>query len=214
MFLCSPNNPSGTVEPLATVEAILEVAPGLVVVDEAYGEFARDSALALADDERALVVTRTYSKVWSLAALRLGFCVAPPWVVAELDKVVLPYHLDVSTQLAGITALRFHAEMEARVAFLVEDRERLFTALDDLDGVTVFPSGANFLLFRIDRSGPGDGGSGHAVWEALVERGILVRDFSRWPGVEDCLRVTIGTARENTAFLSALTDVLREHGPR
>ena len=133
-------------------------------------------------------MTRTYSKVWSLAALRLGFCVAPPWVVDELDKVVLPYHLDVSTQLAGITALRFRAEMEARVAFLVEDRERLFTALDDLDGVTVFPSGANFLLFRIDRTGSGDDGNG--------------------------LRVTVGTARENTAFLSALTDVLREHGPR
>jgi histidinol-phosphate aminotransferase len=214
VFLCSPNNPSGTVEPRETVEAILEVAPGLVVVDEAYGEFARHSALDLSDDERALVVTRTYSKVWSLAALRLGFCVAPPWVVDELDKVVLPYHLDVSTQLAGITALRFRAEMEARVAFLVEDRERLFTALDDLDGVTVFPSGANFLLFRIDRTGSGDDGNGHAVWKALVERGILVRDFSRWPGVEDCLRVTVGTARENTAFLSALRDVLREHGPR
>ena len=153
MFLCSPNNPSGTVEPRATVEAILDVAPGLVIVDEAYGEFARHSALDLSDDERPLVVTRTYSKVWSLAALRLGFCVAPPWVVDELDKVVLPYHLDVSTQLAGITALRFRAEMEARVAFLVEDRERLFAALDELDGVTVFPSGANFLLFRIDAYG-------------------------------------------------------------
>lgn len=214
VFVCSPNNPTGTVEDAGTIEALLDATDGLVVVDEAYGEFARHSALDLSDDERALVVTRTYSKVWSLAALRLGFCVAPPWVVDELDKVVLPYHLDVSTQLAGITALRFRAEMEARVAFLVEDRERLFTALDDLDGVTVFPSGANFLLFRIDRTGSGDDGNGHAVWKALVERGILVRDFSRWPGVEDCLRVTVGTARENTAFLSALTDVLREHGPR
>ncbi|HEY3722644.1 MAG TPA: histidinol-phosphate transaminase [Acidimicrobiia bacterium] len=214
VFLCSPNNPSGTVESRETIEAILDVAPGLVVVDEAYGEFARDSALDLADDERALVVTRTYSKVWSLAALRLGFCIAPPWVVAELDKVVLPYHLDVSTQLAGITALRFRAEMEARVAYLVEERERLFTALDELDGVTVFPSGANFLLLRVDRTGAGDDGTGHAVWQDLVERGILVRDFSRWPGVEDCLRVTVGTAQENTAFLSALKRVLREHGPR
>jgi histidinol-phosphate aminotransferase len=206
VFLCSPNNPTGTVDPHATVEAILDVAPGLVIVDEAYGEFARESALDLVDDERALVVTRTYSKVWSMAALRLGFCVAPPWVVTELEKVVLPYHLDVSTQLAGTTALRFRSEMEARVAFLVEDRERLFAALDDLDGVTVFPSGANFLLFRVD--------GGHAIWEGLVKRGILVRDFSRWPGVEDCLRVTVGTEAENTAFLSALRDVLREHGPR
>jgi histidinol-phosphate aminotransferase len=96
--------------------------------------------------------------------------------------------------------------MEARVAFLVEDRERLFAALDEIDGITVFPSGANFLLFRV--------GGGRAIWEALVERGILVRDFSRWPGVEDCLRVTVGTEAENTAFLSALRDVLREHGHR
>jgi histidinol-phosphate aminotransferase len=212
VFLCSPNNPTGTVDPRATIEAILDVAPGLVIVDEAYGEFARESALELTDDERPLVVTRTYSKVWSLAALRLGFCVAPAWVIAELEKVVLPYHLDVSTQLAGTTALRFREEMEARVAFLVEDRERLFAALSDMDGVTVFPSGANFLLFRIDGGGSADTSRGHEIWEAMVARGVLVRDFSRWSGVEDCLRVTVGTAEENTAFLSALTDVLREHG--
>jgi histidinol-phosphate aminotransferase len=210
VFLCSPNNPSGTVDPPETVAAVLDAAPGLVVVDEAYGEFAHESALQLVDDERALVVTRTYSKVWSLAALRLGFCVAPPWVVTELDKVVLPYHLDVSTQLAGITALRYRPEMEARIAFLVEDRERLFRTLDDLDGVTVFPSGANFLLFRVDGTGAED--RGHAVWQGLVDRGVLVRDFSRWPGVEECLRVTVGTAAENDAFLSALRDVLREAG--
>lgn len=214
VFLCSPNNPTGTVDPEATVAAVADAAPGLVIVDEAYGEFARDSALDLVDDDRALVVTRTYSKVWSLAALRLGFCVAPPWVVTELEKVVLPYHLDVSTQLAGVTALRFRSEMEARVAFLVEDRERLFRSLEELDGVTVFPSGANFLLFRIEAGGPGADDRGHAVWEALVERGVLVRDFSRWPGVEDCLRVTVGTTEENDAFLSALRDVLREHGPQ
>jgi len=212
VFLCSPNNPTGTVDPSATVAAILDAAPGLVIVDEAYGEFARESAMDLVDDARGLVVTRTYSKVWSLAALRLGFCVAPPWVVAELEKVVLPYHLDVSTQLAGTTALRFRAEMEARVAFLVEDRERLAAGLDELDGITVFPSGANFVLFRVAR-GADEDDRGHTIWQALVERGVLVRDFSRWPGVEDCLRVTVGTEAENTAFLSALTDVLREHGP-
>jgi histidinol-phosphate aminotransferase len=213
VFLCSPNNPTGTVDPAETVAAVLDAAPGLVIVDEAYGEFARDSALDLVDDDRALVVTRTYSKVWSLAALRLGYCVAPPWIVEQLDKVVLPYHLDVSTQLAGTIALRFRSEMEARVAFLVEDRERLYAALDELDGVTVFPSGANFLLFRLDASGPDAGTRGHAVWQGLVDRGVLVRDFSRWPGVEDCLRVTVGTTAENDRFLSALRDVLREHGP-
>jgi histidinol-phosphate aminotransferase len=213
VFLCSPNNPTGTVEEPATVAAVLDAAPGLVVVDEAYGEFARFSALALVDDERPLVVVRTYSKVWSLAALRLGFCVTAPWIIAELEKVVLPYHLAVDTQLAGTTALQFQTEMHARVAFLVEERERVLAALRELDRITVFESGSNFLLFRV---APGlDGAASdpaHTVWQALVERGVLVRDFSSWPGVEDCLRVTIGTAEENTAFLSALSDVLREAG--
>jgi histidinol-phosphate aminotransferase len=207
VFLCSPNNPSGTVEDRATVDAVLSAAPGLVVVDEAYGEFARWSALELVDDACSLVVVRTFSKVWSLAALRLGFCVAPAAVVAELEKVVLPYHLDAATQAAGTAALGFTGEMEARVSLLVEERERLFAALDDLEGVTVFPSGANFLLLRVH-------GDGHAVWQALVDHGVLVRDFSRWPGVEDCLRVTVGTAGENDAFLSALRLALRDHGAR
>jgi histidinol-phosphate aminotransferase len=207
VFVCSPNNPSGTVEPLATIAAIAEVAPGIVIVDEAYGEFAPESAVVLVDDARPLVVTRTYSKVWSLAALRLGFALAPEWIVAELDKVVLPYHLDVATQTAGVLALDHVDAMEGRVRYLIEERERLFVALDELAGVEVFPSGANFLLFRV-------AGGGHAVWQGLVDRGVLVRDFSGWPGVEDCLRVTVGTREENDAFLTTLEDVLRESGGR
>jgi histidinol-phosphate aminotransferase len=106
-FLCSPNNPTGTVEPDDTVESLLEATDGLVVVDEAYGEFAERSAIRLVADAGRLVVARTYSKVWSMAALRLGFCVAPPWVIDELEKVVLPYHLAAPTQLAGVLALRY-----------------------------------------------------------------------------------------------------------
>jgi histidinol-phosphate aminotransferase len=214
VFLCSPNNPTGTVEDPVTVEAIVAAAPGLVIVDEAYGEFARHSALTLVDDDRPLVVVRTYSKVWSLAALRLGFCVAPPWVVAELDKVVLPYHLAADTQLAGTTALRFREQMEARVAFLVEERERLVAALRELERVTVFESGANFVLFRVHPGSAGDAKTdpAHTAWRDLVDRGVLVRDFSHWPGVEDCLRVTVGTAEENAAFLAGLADVLRDDG--
>jgi histidinol-phosphate aminotransferase len=203
VFVCSPNNPSGTVEPLDTVRSILAVAPGLVIVDEAYGEFAPSSAVSLVDDATPLVVTRTYSKVWSLAALRLGFALAPAAIVDELDKVVLPYHLDVATQTAGVIALDHVAAMEARVRHLIEERERLFVALDDLPGIEVFPSGANFLLFRAS-------GRGHDLWDAMVTDGVLVRDFSRWPGVEDCLRVTIGTPEENDAFLTSLARALRE----
>jgi len=202
-FLCSPNNPTGTVEPVDTVEALLDATDGLVVVDEAYGEFAERSAIRLVADDGRLVVARTYSKVWSMAALRLGFCVAPPWVIEELEKVVLPYHLAAPTQLAGVLALRYGGEMDERVALLVRERERLEAEMEKVDGVTVFPSGANFVLLRVH-------GDGHALWQRLVDRGVLVRDFSSWPRLAGCLRVTVGTPEENDAFLAALREAVEE----
>ena len=203
VFLCSPNNPTGTVEPSGTVEAIVDATDGLLVVDEAYGEFAEHSAIELVADDRPLVVARTYSKVWSMAALRLGFCVAPPWVVEELEKVVLPYHLAVPTQLAGVLALRYGSEMDERVSLLVQERERVRAELGAVDGVTVFPSGANFVLVRVH-------GDGHALWQRLVDRGVLVRDFSDWPRLAECLRVTVGTPDENDTFLAALREAVEE----
>jgi histidinol-phosphate aminotransferase len=206
VFLCSPNNPTGTVDAPATVERVLAAARGvgaLVIVDEAYGEFAPWSALELVDDDNPLVVVRTYSKVWSLAAVRLGFAIAPPWAVAELEKVLLPYNLSVPTQIAGVVALEYRADMEQRVASLVEERGRLFATLAATDGIEVFPSGANFLLFRV-------AGNAHGLWERLLARGVLVRDFSAWPRVENCLRVTVGTNAENDAFLAALGEALPE----
>jgi histidinol-phosphate aminotransferase len=127
VFLCSPNNPTGTVDSRAVVEGVLTAARSvgaLVIVDEAYGEFAPWSALELIDDGNPLVVVRTYSKVWSLAAVRLGFAVAPAWVIAEIEKVLLPYNLSVPTQIAGVAALDFRTDMEQRVASLVEERGR------------------------------------------------------------------------------------------
>jgi histidinol-phosphate aminotransferase len=202
-FLCSPNNPSGTVDPPELLLAVLAAAPGLVVVDEAYGQFAPHSAIGhVADDvHEALVVTRTFSKTWSMAAARIGYCVAPPAVVAELQKVALPYHLDAVKQIAGVLALDHQAEMEARVASIVEERGRLGAALGELD-VDVFPSGANFLLFRPRQR------DGAAVWQALLDRSVLVRNCASWPRLEGCLRVTIGTAAEDDAFVAALTEAL------
>src|SRR5205807_10043714 len=130
-----------------TVRAVADAAPGLLVVDEAYGQFAPWSALALVDDDRPLVVTRTYSKTWSMAAARLGYLVGPSWLVRELDKVVLPYHLDAFKQIAGRVALDYRHEMDARVASLVEERGRLTAALADLP-LEVRPSGANLVLVR------------------------------------------------------------------
>ena len=200
-FLTSPNNPTGLVEPREAVEAVLGMAPGLVVVDEAYAQFAPWSSLSLLADDRPLVVTRTFSKTWSMAACRLGYLVGPAEVVGQLERVVLPYHLDAASQIAGRLALRFQAEMEARVAAVVGERERLLAGLRRLP-VEVWPSAANFVLFRPLS------GEGAAAWKGLVERSVLVRDCSSWPRLTGCLRVTVGTPAEDDAFLSALAEVL------
>src|SRR5207302_2644041 len=121
-FLCSPNNPTGRLEPEGIVDELLELAPGLVVVDEAYGQFAPRSAVELVSDDRPLVVVRTFSKTWSMAAARLGYLIGPPEIVRALEAVLLPYHLDAMKQAAGRLALRFRQEMEARVAAIVEER--------------------------------------------------------------------------------------------
>ena len=200
-FLCSPNNPTGLVESQADVRTVLGLVPGLLVVDEAYGQFADWSAIGLVDDETPLVVTRTFSKTWSMAGSRLGYLIGPAWLVAELDKVVLPYHLDAAKQIAGRLALTFVDEMEARVQFIVAERERLSAELAAMD-LDVFPSGANFILFR-PRSM-----AGRAVWQRLLDRNVLIRDCSGWPRLGDCLRVTVGTASENDQVLAALTGAL------
>ena len=205
-FLTSPNNPTGLVEPRESVEAVAAMAPGLVVVDEAYAQFAPWSSLALLADDRPLVVTRTFSKTWSMAACRMGYLIGPADVVAQLERVVLPYHLDAASQIAGRLALRFQAEMQARVAAVVSERERLLAGLRLLP-VQVWPSAANFALFR--PLSPGDTAlDGASVWKALVERSVLVRDCSSWPRLAGCLRVTVGTPDEDDAFLSALAEVL------
>jgi histidinol-phosphate aminotransferase len=204
VFLCSPNNPTGMVDAPETVHAVLDLvraAGALLIVDEAYGQFAPWSALELVDEDTPLVVTRTFSKTWSMAAARLGYLVGPPWVVDELTKVVLPYHLDTFKQEAAVAALEHVDEMNARVSSLVEERGRLCAALADLP-VDVWPSGANFVLFRPQAM------DGRKVWQALLERSVLVRDCSSWPRLDGCLRVTIGTTAEDDELLSALGEVL------
>ena len=200
-FLCSPNNPTGRSESREVIEAVAASAAGLVVVDEAYGQFARWSALPLVSEENRVVVVRTFSKTWSMAANRLGYVVAPAGVVSVLEQVALPYHLDAVKQAAGRVALWFRSEMEARIAGVVEERGRIAARLSELD-VQTWPSDANFILFRPVHHGPKE------VWSGLVERSVLVRDCSGWPGLDGCLRVTVGTSEENGRFLAALTEVL------
>ncbi|MEO6989720.1 MAG: histidinol-phosphate transaminase [Aquihabitans sp.] len=200
-FVCSPNNPTGMIETRETVLDVLAMTPGLLVVDEAYAQFAPWSALELVDEDTPLVVTRTFSKTWSMAAARLGYLVAPTWVVDELEKVVLPYHLDALKQAAGRIALDHIEEMNQRVATLVEERGRLVAQLVDLP-IHVWPSSANFVLFRpLERDAD-------EVWQALLDESVLVRNCASWPGLDGCLRVTIGTTEEDDRFLTALRKAL------
>jgi len=203
-FVCSPNNPTGNAASPSEIDEVIDLAPGLVVVDEAYIQFASESsgsAVRLVADDAAVVVTRTYSKTWALAGLRLGYAIAPREVVAAMERAALPYHLDAHKQVAGRLALRFAEQMEERVAAIVAERGRVIAALENMP-VTVWPSEANFVLFRPE------GVLARAVWDGLVARSVLVRDCSSWPRLDNCLRVTIGTAEENDAFLAALAEVL------
>ncbi len=201
VFLCSPNNPTGLVEPEETVEAVLGRAPGLVVVDEAYVQFARGSVLDLVESYPNLLVLRTFSKTWSLAALRLGYALGDSEVIEALFQAALPYHLDSLKQEAGLLALRFTTAMDARVAHLVAERGRVLAGLAAL-GLAAVPSESNFVLFC---TGDQDA---HAVWEGLVARSVLVRDLSGWPRLAGHLRVTIGSPPENDAFLAALAEAI------
>lgn len=201
VMLCSPNNPTGTVETAESIDVIVEAASAsgsLVVIDEAYGEFSTHSSIG--NPSANVVVVRTFSKVWSLAGLRLGFAVADASVIAAMEAVALPYHLSSATQIGGTLALGFAAEMRQRVDALVDGRNTIESALAEMD-VEYWPSGANFVLFR-----PRD--EAHAIWKELLSDGVLVRDCSSWSGLTGCLRVTVGTPEENLAFITALTRAL------
>ena len=200
-FLCNPNNPTGLVEPRDNLNELLRLATGVVVVDEAYAEFSDWSAMDMVSEDLALAVTRTFSKTLSMAALRVGYVVAPEWMIADLEIAVLPYHLDSFKQAATALALTFTSEMEERVALIKSERARIESALSRLD-IDVWPSGSNFVLFR-PRSTPASD-----VWSRLLEHGVLVRDCSSWPLLSGCLRVTVGTEVENSAFLTAVTSAV------
>jgi len=197
VFLCSPNNPTGTALDPAVVSAVLEAAPGMVVVDEAYAEFSHSASLLpeLAGEPR-LVITRTMSKAFAFAGARVGYLAADSAVVDALRLVRLPYHLSALTQAAALAALRHADATLSQVAQLRADRDRLVTELRGM-GLDVVDSDANFVLF-------GRFADQAAQWRALLDRGILVRDV----GLPGWLRVSVGTTEECDAFLAAVREVI------
>jgi histidinol-phosphate aminotransferase len=197
-FWCSPNNPTGEASSRATLAAVCRAAPGLVVVDEAYGEFGRARAAELLGGHGNLVVTRTFSKAFRMAGLRLGYLLADPAVVDGLRLVRLPYHLSSVTQALALRALAHVGELMDHIPVIERERERVAGALAPLPGVEVLPSDANFLCFATAVPPK-------RLWRALLDRGVLVRDVSGYPTLDRHLRVTIGTAAENDAFVEAIS---------
>ncbi|WP_063056251.1 histidinol-phosphate transaminase [Nocardia salmonicida] len=197
VFVTSPNNPTGHSIPIDELERILDVAPGIVVVDEAYGEFsAAPSAITLIDRfPTKLVVTRTMSKAFAFAGGRLGYLAASPAVIDAILLVRLPYHLSVVTQAAARAALRHADETLGSVAELAAQRDRVAAALAAV-GFDVIPSDANFVLFgRFTDAG--------AAWQHYLDAGVLIRDV----GIPGYLRATIGLAAENDEFLRVSGDI-------
>ena len=198
MLLASPNNPTGTALPLDTVKAVLDVAPGVVVVDEAYAEFRRagtPTALELLSDHPRLLVSRTMSKAFALAGGRLGYVAADAAIVDALRIVRLPYHLSAVSQATALAALRNSDALLARVDELRSARDDLAAQLR-ARGYEVAESDANFVLF-------GTFADRHAVWQGLVDRGVLIRET----GPEGWLRVSVGTPAEMVLFHRALEEV-------
>ncbi len=199
VFVTSPNNPTGTAVPLSVIERICAAAPGMVVVDEAYAEFARDrqaTALTLLPRFPRLAVVRTMSKAFALAGARVGYLAADPAVIAALQIVRLPYHLSALTQAAARAALARSGELLATVAAICAERDELVRWLRGR-GHEVADSDANFVLF-------GTFGDRHAVWQALLDQGVLIREV----GPPGWLRVSVGTQAENEAFRAAVEAVL------
>lgn len=204
VFLCGPNNPTGTPLPIETIEAAYDATDGIVMVDEAYAEFMPadvPSALTLLPGRERLVVSRTMSKAFAFAGARVGYMAAHPAVIDAVRLVRLPYHLSVLTQAAAVAALRHAPEMLAMVDDIKRQRDRMVTELGAM-GYRTYETWSNFVLF-------GGVADPHAAFEALLEQDVIVRDL----GIPNHLRVSAGTEEETTAFLDAMRRVAADQPP-
>jgi histidinol-phosphate aminotransferase len=203
VMISHPNNPTGNLSAETFLIDMLKTTDALVLVDEAYFEFSRHTMRPHMERHPNLVILRTFSKAFSLAGLRVGYVLAQEDVVSELTKVRQPYSVDRFSQWAAGLVFRERVVFESQIQELLRQRDIVEQGLDRIPGVKAFGSEANFVLFRVQRAA--------AVWRDLLHSyGILVRDVSRVPGCEDCLRVTIGSEGENRAFLAAMEDLVTQ----
>lgn len=202
VFLAYPNNPTGNMFDADAVKQIIQAAPGLVVVDEAYYAFASDSFIPHLKHYANLLVMRTFSKL-GMAGLRLGFLAGSSVWLTQLEKLRLPYNVGVLPQLVAAKLLQHHEVLLAQAASIKQERTELLAALTAIDGVQAYPSAANFILFRVAKA--------TQVFEGLKQRSVLIKNLNGGhPALADCLRVTVGTPQENAKFVAALQDTINQ----
>lgn len=197
VFLSYPNNPTGTNFSAEVIREILSRPDTLVLLDEAYYEFSGHSLMAEREQYPNLVITRTFSKAYGLAGLRVGYVAAHPAIIDELNKVRLPYNLNRFSQLAATLLLKRPDRLAQHLQLIRSERERVFNAMEPIDGIHPFPTDANFILFRTDAPAP-------EVFQRLLDHGVLVRNLDRPGPLQNCLRITIGTPEDNDLFLDGL----------
>jgi histidinol-phosphate aminotransferase len=203
-IVCSPNNPTGGVLTPAEVESLCASTAGLVVIDEAYHEFSGQSVVPLLAKYSNLVVLRTFSKAMAMAGLRVGYLLASPELVREINKARLPYNLNFFSQAAAMAAIEEWGSLKVTIDKLVILGRELQASLAKLPGVKVYPTRANFFLIELAEANP------KVVFESVYKRGILVRDVTSYPRLSRCLRVSVGSEEENRALVSALAEALTE----
>jgi len=200
-FLSYPNNPTGNCFSAPEVQKVIENFSGIVVLDEAYHDFAGKSFLSELPKHNNLVILRSLSKI-GLAALRVGYAVADPLIIDQIDKIRLPYNSNALSQKLTDRLLNHFAPVQKQLDALIKARDGMIRELSKFKSLKVFPSDANFVLFRVEQD-PG------AIFKQLMESGILIRDLSGHPRLKNCLRVTIGTPDENKAFLEKMAHIIK-----
>lgn len=204
VVICSPNNPTGSFYGLDDLDRLLERFDGIVVLDEAYHEFAGRPATSLLERHSNLVILRTFSKAMAMGGLRVGYMLAAPEIAAEVTKAKLPYNLNIFSMTAAEVAIeQYDALLRPLVDLIVSERERLLAEINAIDGLEAFPSAANFFVVRCSTLTPAE------LFSRLVGRGILVRNVSRYPMLGDFLRISVGTPSENDALLDALREEVK-----
>ena len=203
VFLSYPNNPTSNTFSAEVIHQMLSRSDTLVVLDEAYYEFSGKTFIGELNRYSNLIITRTFSKAYGLAGLRIGYLIAHPEIIHEINKVRLPYNLNRFSQMAAMLLLKHHvrqaptSRFSLQIQLILKERERVYSALRTMEGIYPFPTDANFILFRTESPA-------HRWFQHLLDLGILVRNLSRPGPLHNCLRVTIGTPAANTKFLEAL----------